>query len=99
MIMIHIPTNVLLAMGPMLNVPVPDDTEDDKKTETDMNSAEATNFTAEVHEKYFKDVFQEYEIEFEEWTKAQVRHCLYCNFLLNLTRLLIQFSRPQIAAV
>ena len=95
----RIPTNVLLAMGPMLNVPVPDDTEDDKETGTDMNSAEATKFTAEVHEKYFKDVFTEYNIEFEEWAKAQVRHFLYCNFLLNLTRLLIQFSRPQIAAV
>ena len=94
-----IPTNVLLAMGPMLNVPVPDDTEDNKETGTEMNSAEATRFTAEVHDKYFKDVFREYEIEFEEWAKAQVRHFLYCNFSLNLIRLLIQFSRPQIAAV
>ena len=76
----RIPTNVLLAMGPMLNVPVPEDTEDGKETDTEMDSAEATRFTSKVHEKYFKDVFREYEIDFEEWAKAQVRHCLHCNF-------------------
>ena len=67
-------------MGPMLNVPVPEDTEDEKETGTEMDSAEATQFTAEVHDTCFKDVFREYEIDFEDWVKAQVRHCLLCNF-------------------
>ena len=78
--MSRIPTNSLLAMGPMLNVPVPEDTEDDKETVTKMDSVEATKFTVEVHEKCFKDVFHDYEIDFEDWEKAQVRHCLLYNF-------------------
>ena len=41
----HIPTNILLAMGPMLNVPVPEDIGDEKETVAKMDSVEATEFT------------------------------------------------------
>ena len=68
------PASVLLAVRPMLNVPVTDEGKDESETEEDdeREEDEATGFTLEVHVKFFKDVFDSYDISLDEWAVCQV---------------------------
>ena len=68
------PASVLLAVRPMLNVPVTDEGKDESETEEDeeREEDEATSFTSEVHVKFFKDVFDSYGISLDEWAVCQV---------------------------
>ena len=84
----HIPASVLLAMRPMKRIVgeerdsfdddempkltkcVLDDDESDDEDEEE--EAEATNFTAEVHANFFREVFKKYDLDINQWPVCQV---------------------------
>ena len=76
------PTNVLLSMQPMSGTPGEDDDSDDDDDDKEDEDVEeffdavddsATNFTAEVHAHYFKEVLQTFGVDIEKWVLCQVR--------------------------
>ena len=75
------PTNVLLSMQPMSGMPGEDDDSDDDDDDDDDEVEEffdavddsATNFTAEVHANYFKEVLQTFGVDIEKWVLCRVR--------------------------
>ena len=83
-----VPASVLLAMRPMKRIVgeqgdsfddnempelgkcVLDDDENDDEDEEE--EAEATNFTAEVHANFFREVFKKYDLDINQWPVCQV---------------------------
>ena len=62
-----VPTSVLLAMSPMSNVKDEESTDGDPEEDTN-----ATTFTAEVHAKFFRDMFSRYDhLSLSDWTICQ----------------------------
>ena len=73
-----VPTNVLLAMRPMCGIAEEEDDDNgsekdkfDERERTGMDE-EATTFTAEVHENFFREVLKSYGIVLEDWAVCQV---------------------------
>ena len=71
------PTNVLLAMRPMCGVAEEEDNDDKScgkeiRNERRGMDEEATEFTAEVHENFFREVLKSYGVILEDWAVCQV---------------------------
>ena len=64
-----VPSSVLLDMFPMSNVPA---TNDEASKLNPTEDTDATTFTAEVHAKFFRDIFLNlYDTDIEEWSVCQ----------------------------
>ena len=68
------PTNVLLAMRPMCGVAEEEEegSGSDNDNEVKGLDEEATNFTAEVHANFFREVMKSYGVTLEDWAVCQV---------------------------